>query len=245
MILLDEMASYKARYEGIASVGMRVTAELRGPLPVGAYMPPHLSGLLAWAVVTEATEGRGVPTPEGSEGYDIPLPLTCLWRDEGGYPFWAASAMTPMGESVRDVVYLHKRAQGGGWTLSPKGWRVNTSAGRYMERRVPAPVEVAGAWTGYAHGDPVEAARLLKSVTHLGRKRSIGWGEIHAWRVEPCEMEAWDAVTREGVLLCDTPQGCGVEGAEEPRLLGWTPPHWKPGLWRMGWPCGTKASPRR
>lgn len=241
MILLDCITPYVDRYTDTSRhAGIRVIAHLRGQSPVGAYQAPHLSGLIARAVIQEATMGALVP--DSSEPYVQPLPLARLWEDDHGVPFWAASAMTPLGEAVRDVVYLHKRAQSGGWTETARGWRIDTNKGRYMERRVPAPVEIAPAWVGYAYGDKEEVLRLLGTyITHLGRKRSIGWGEVERWEVESMPCAPWDAVLLDGVLLADAPEAAGLSAPEPARLLGWSPPYWLPALWGFGWPAGTTA----
>lgn len=48
-----------------------------------------------------------------------------------------------------------------------------------------------------------------------------------------------------GVITRPVPEGaCGALGLkpkEIPRLVGWTPPQWKPSLFRIGWPVGVKS----
>lgn len=93
-----------------------------------------------------------------------------------------------------------------------------------------------------------EIVRLLSAVTHLGKKRGIGLGEVEQWQIESA---AEFTLVREGLLLRPLPQAAWGEllpGEEEPDEIptpvGWTPPQWLPGLWLDGWREGTPVATR-
>lgn len=245
IIQLPELAAYRDRARRDALISLRVVAVLRRNAPVCAYDLPQLDNLLARAVVNEATQGRGVPNSEAP--YDLPTPLQCLWRSPEGLPLWAASCFTPVGRAEADTVYWHKRAPTGRFAAN-NGRRLSltTKSGRWMERRVPVPVTVAGAWEAFCVGEPSEIARLLAGISHLGKKRAIGWGEVREWRIEP-EAEPF-ALVREGRLVRPLPEAARTallpdwEPQEPPYPLGWTPPQWKHSLFAFGWPVGTRVT---
>lgn len=79
----------------------------------------------------------------------------------------------------------------------------------------------------YCDGDAAEIERLLSYVTHLGKKRSHGFGEVLSWTVAPCET--WDGfpVLLDGKPLRPLP--AGYPGLVDPplayRVL--SPPYWQ------------------
>ena len=244
MIEYEPLRPYAERYAEIAAVPLRVVLTLRPGSRLAGYDPLNLDNLLARAVVDEATEGRGLPsTPQA---YRLPAPLVCLWREpESGLPLWAATPFTPMGESAPDISYWHKRAQPGRLTGTRSGqFAISSTAGRWMERRVPLPTVVATEWVADAEGDPQEVARLLSTLAWVGKRRSNGFGEVLAWSVEPL---SGFRLVRDGRLTRPLPAGAGAllgtqkpEG--EPAPIGWTPPQWKPDLFRLGWWTGTPVA---
>lgn len=227
-----------------------VRAVLQGTPPVVNVEPIHLDGVLAFAVVIEATEGRSVPDIPGA--YRIPLPLTCLHRSEDGLPLWAASTFWSGPEAERDNLTVCKRMPTGQWSKAEgKASRLSLDGarGRFMERKIPLPTTVAGEWRAVVWGDLVEIARLLRYVPQLGKKGTIGCGMVRDWVIEPLRdidgMEPVDLLVRNGCLTraisVDAAAALGLSLAEAPRRLGWTPPQWKPSLHRDGWPVGTRV----
>lgn len=94
-----------------------------------------------------------------------------------------------------------------------------------------------------AIGDPAEVGRLLAGISYVGKRRSNGFGEVCEWRVEP--LEAFTLVRDERLTRSIPAEAVGLlqgyvpEGAPLP--VAWTPPQWKPALFRPGWwtdtPC--------
>ena len=241
MIEISELRPYKDRYAGMSFKPLEITAVLLPGSPVVLYDPIYLDNLLARAVLEDAMSGLVTlePTPEP---YDIPIPVECAWRDDDGLPLWAASVFLPIGEAISDVSYTHKRL--GRFEFSEK--QPKTSMGRYMDRRTPIPSKVCRVWRAFCIGDIDEIARLLRPIRFLGKRRNIGFGEVESWSVsDQWAGQAIDTIVQDGALVHAIPEDAArhlelsINGA--PSLVGWTPPQWKPSLFRPGWRVGTAA----
>jgi hypothetical protein len=237
-----EIELYAARYEDIASTPLRVTAHLAHGVPVIAYDPPSLDGLLSWAVVHEATGGRMLPELVGGAAYRLPVPLQPIaWVD--GLPVWAATPLLADGESAEDSVVECKRTQTGRWTRGKGGkFSIDPASGRWRARMIPRPALIADRLASRCVGDGDEIARLLQKVTHIGKRRSSGGGLIERWTVETGQPWKW---IENGRLTRSAPAELGprlgLEIGDAPSLVAWTSPYWHRGLWRDGWPVGTEA----
>jgi len=241
MIDYPTLEPYLERYEHLQHEPLHITLELVPGSRIAGYDPVNLDNLLARTVVDEATHGLGLPsTPEA---YRLPVPLCCLWRSSEGLPLWAATPFFPAADHVADVAYWHKRAQTGEFTRTKSGrFAIRSTQGRWMDRRVPLPTQVCDRWEAWCIGNADEIARLLPPLTHIGKKRSMGFGEVRRWNIEPAA--SFDLV-RDGRLTRSMPAMAvsellpGREFAEEPAPVGWTPPQWKPSLFLPGWWPGT------
>lgn len=243
MIDYPPLQSYVDRYDGLQGESLCITLELVPGSHLAGYDPLQFDNLLARAVVDEATSGRGLPPEPGA--YRLPVPLRCLWRSPEGYPLWAATPFFPVGEAIADVAYWHKRAQTGQFTRTKSGrFSIRATQGRYMERRVPLPTKLCECWQAWCIGDRQEIVRLLRPVVHVGKKRSAGFGEVRAWRIDAGEF----ALIRAGRLTRPMPALAlpdllpGLCPAEAPAPVGWTPPQWKPSLFALGWWPGTPVA---
>lgn len=239
MIDYEALRPYRARYAALECAPLRITLRLRPGGRLAGYDPLNLDNLLARLVVVEATAGRGLPPSD--EPYCLPVPLRCLWRSPEGLPLWGATVFSPLGPNGPDVAYWHKRAQTGVWTGTKTGrFGIASTAGRWMERRVPLPTVVCDTWTADCVGNAAEIARLLALCGFVGKRRTNGFGEVETWAVEPL---AEFALVRDGRLTRPVPAAAvellGHERPEdEPAPVGWTPPEWKPSLFRPGWWSG-------
>ncbi len=254
MIQHASLMPYKERYAGMSFEPLCVVLELVPGSRLAGYDALNLDNLLARAVVDEATQGRGLPnTPEA---YELPVPLQCLWRSPDGFPLWAATPFAPVGLSVKDIAYWHKRVQSGRWTGTKRGtFSIRSTQGRWMERRVPLPNLLAGEFSATCVGNAEEMSRLLTPFANVGKRRSCGFGEIRRWRIRVASWPLaangerapeWMLVehgllTRSlpGLALGLLPIGQVPEGLPAP--VGWTPPQWKPSLFAPGWWAGTRV----
>lgn len=198
------------------------------------YHPLQLDGLLARAAVERATEGRGLPDAE--DGYWLPLPLKQLWQSAEGYPLWAASTFYPVGPSVEDTYVRHKRNSEGAMHSHKK---LTTRNGPWMERRLPTPVRVCTTYEARAIGNLESIAELLKDFVYIGKLRLARVVKIE---VEAAEYSDSEIVMDGATLIKAIPAEARLLKLwpAAPTLVGWTPPHWKPSLFRLGWPAGTR-----
>lgn len=245
MILLPELEPIKSEYEALSHAPLRVVLNLKPNSPLVTYEPPILDNLLGGALVQERFENPQLP--ETPEAYEIPLPLACLWRDDRELPLWAATYFSPVGASVADVHYQHRKLQDGDYSKNKGGKPLKLSGanGRWQERRTPLPVMVCHQWEAFAIGSPQEIARLLEGVTAVGKRRGAGMGEVESWEVLPAEIgSASDLLIRDGKLTRAIPVNsehllAPYKPSERPQSsVGWTPPQWKPTLFSSGWRCG-------
>jgi len=244
MIHYPLLDGYAERYVGLATMPLVVTLTLKQGAQLAGYDNLLLDNLLGACLVNEATGWKGLPDSE--EGYAIPLPLRCLWRDAEGFPLWAATPFTPDGEWFKDVWYRHKKSPTGRFTATKSGrFNISPTDGRFMERRVPVPTTVAERFVAFCDGNVDEIARLLGLLTAAGRDRARGLGAIEHFDIDEAVgffLADGSALTRsipaEAIRLLGnwTPQ-------EPPSLISWTPPQWKPGLWRPGWRAGVRIEP--
>ena len=220
---------------------LRVVAQLRPGAHVVSYDPVNLDSLLCWAVMHEATQGAGLPnTPEP---YALPAPLSVLWRNDDYLPLYAAQSFYPVGESASDVHYYHKRAPEGQFSkpnAKDGSMRIETIKGRWMERRIPVPTFTTLEIEAFCVGDANENARLLHLVSHVGKRRATGMGEVAAWRVScASEFKVWRDWPEGRKLVKSLPFAAAsalkLECAGEVSLCGWTPPQWLPSAQLAGW----------
>jgi hypothetical protein len=191
----------RERYAEMEMRPLRVVAQTAAP--VVHYDAPHLDSVLAWAVLMAQTQGMGA---ELRPRY-VPLPLQVagFYGSNKSLPLWRCSIFTPVGAVAHDVAYIHKRAPGARHADSNN---IRTSEGRYIERRVPLPTQNAPAWEAFCYGNAAEVEQVLRHVRYLGKRRSNGFGEVAAWRVEA--WEGGDPLVRDGALAHAIPAEHGA-----------------------------------
>ena len=233
--IVAQLEEYARRYADPAHhVGFRMVARLVDDSSLLGAQPPALDGQLAALIVAEALAGDGLEP--SADAYSIPLPLTCLWRSADGLPLWAASqwrpAPSPGMKAQSDVAVLHKRA--------PEG--VNAQKGRWQERQMFHQTHPGALWEATGIGDVAEIARLFQGVRYMGKKRSVGYGEIVSLRIRPYRF----SVAERGALVRAVPSTAmavlGVDARGPAEMTGWTPPAWLPSTWLPGYRAGSAAT---
>jgi hypothetical protein len=251
LIAPPELAPARAAHAATMAGGgqpLTVTLTIRPGAALADHDPVHLDNLLARCLVDAATAGRGLPPLDGHGAYDLPVPLRCLWRDPDGLPMWACTPLLPEGAAAADAIYWHKRRQTG---LMTRGggkdgrFSIASTDGRWMERRTPVPARLAERFVARAIGDGDAILALLRAVTHVGKHRARGLGEVETWAVAPA---ADFPLVRDGVLTRPLPVGAlallgDLAPDVAPAPVGWTPPQWAPHLFRPGWWPGTPVVP--
>jgi hypothetical protein len=194
---------------------LRITAKLYG----GIILPPwgtlELDGLLGsvWVKLNDLS---------GDDPLELPLQKSDCGR------VWLASS------SVCTVIdcYTHhiiKRPVHDEKRRFNPGPRLNDKGGAHKAWMFPVEVRLllGNEIRWYAIGDSQEIRTLVQYVTHLGRKRGHGFGQVVSWTVEDCEP--WDGfpVLRSGKPLRPLPTDW--PGLESPKLARrvMTPPYWQ------------------
>jgi len=196
------------------SDALHVRADIQGPIRLPA---PALDALLGAVVVL-----RDGVSPAAHEAEVVPLSIP-IAREPGGR-FYLASFGQCLPES-RELRYQHKRfpveeAQMFGRDIK----RVQINAGPAKSCRIPYDTALLAGdrvdW--WCIGDAEEMSALLSHVSHLGKRRGVGLGQVRRWHVEPCDP--WGVgfpVVRDGTALRtlpadwpdlrdDAPRGYGV-----------------------------------
>lgn len=243
MIADPRIAAVVAGWSDLSLQPIRVTLRLASPL--GGSEALHLDGLLAQALVAQATQGHGLePT---TEPYDQPLPLACLWREpERGLPLWACTAFAPVGLAYQDVSTWTRQDMHPAIVQRTKrgdAYAPRRTEGAEKAQGVPLPTTIAEAWTADAIGDPQIVASLLTQISHVGKKRSQGFGVVADWEVQPISTFALtdDAGSLRRPVPVAAVQAWGVPLPMpfSAGMLGWTPPYWHLGSMAMCLPAGS------
>lgn len=179
---------------------LRVTAELGGPV----HFP---SGSLALDSLLMAARALrdGLPpalTADELQTIDVPIAVDPLW----GIRLASVGQFEVEAEELR---YTNRRppieqfqSLGG-----PEIKRIAITMGVNKGYRIPRPVSYLrdDLITWWCEGDEVEIRELLELVTHVGKKRSVGWGKVMRWTVEECETWPGFPVVRDGRPLRPLP----------------------------------------
>lgn len=160
-------------------IPLAITATLSSPLGEQLY-PLAIDALLAAAICEENGWIAGV-----GEWHDVEVPLA---RSPCGRFHLASVAHYRVARYLQG--YVHKRAPVPEYMAlgGPKIRRVDTGTGANKSFRIPQPRAIlASRMSWWAVGDPTEVERLLALITHVGKKRSVGFGRIAKWYVEPMD----------------------------------------------------------
>ena len=205
-------------------------------LTEGLFLPSlmlHLDGVLAaaWADI------QGLPKP-GMDGELVKIEIPLQREPEGR--FHLASCFIPQ-FVVSETQFTNRRpvieaAQRFG---GPKLTRLDMATGVNKAYRVARSVGIPAAREVHAYciGDKAHVEQLLAHVTHLGKRRAVGLGQVRRWRVEVMQPDdLWDGfpvLSREGFALRPLPldyPGLVVGRVED---MGLTYPYWDKKQWGM------------
>lgn len=225
-------AQYAERVAGLAMIPLRVEVDLADS--VVTYNGLHFDAILSYAVVEAVT--RGAMLPPQSPYIEIPLPLAVLWRNRNDVPLYASTDLTPRGASVSAVRYWHKRS------LEPSMSRksIRVTKGVHKEKRVPMPTIHAQTLTADVIGNGDELARLLATVTSIGKKRNSA-GAVLRWRIY--EVDRFRLVDDAGFARRPLPVTYQLKRGQPVPLaagqhISFSPPYWHPATRDMCVPTG-------
>lgn len=234
---------------------LKVTATLCGP--VGGDVP-MLDALLEWvmsrrmeSVIASRNGHRHLTrTPLRPDAPVLPgaVPSPVARRDVPGFRWPVPLCSAPIFLARADAHAYYARRFDAAVTdphLLADGQRrvFQASSGEFKSFRLPLRTRLAERVVWFCVGRPVAAGggkcrnpaaeirRLLRSVRHLGKKRSQGWGRVASWAVEDAPADySWFAPSPAGPVLMRPLPAC----VERPAgLAGWrpwyggaVPPYW-------------------
>lgn len=206
---------------------LEVTAVMAAPVASGPAVDGvwHLDAILTWAVLWVC--GRRNPYTEG-DPLDIPIPLA---RANG---VWAASCLTPWGDTRTGWVWFRKRpdlAQAETWLLPN---RLPMKGGPHRAQQHPLRVSTTCLLTARAVGSPTAVAELLTVVTSVGKNRGHGYGSVREWGVrvmdgDPTPEWAWQADDGRCLRPLPIDVATGLNATGRASVGHFTPPYWRSG----------------
>ena len=165
---------------------LRITARLVNGYAMRDPWSPALDGILAAVVMRERLGAEAYAIASASPRDWTPvegLPLA-VERD-GGHWWYAASCPRAVDAAGRERRHFHRRFDDQHERHMVDGIRkVMTSAGPYKGTRLADTRVICRGLEWHVIGEQPELERLLQHVTQIGARRSIGYGEVSAWRVE-------------------------------------------------------------
>lgn len=105
--------------------------------------------------------------------------------------------------------------------------KVTTKSGRYKQYHMPIFYRACLWVEWYCIGDKAQLEYLLCTVTHIGKKRSQGWGRVSRWQIDPWP-EDWSVWRSDGRLM----RGIPLEDMPDKKpvdllVYGIRPSYWK------------------
>lgn len=214
---------------GALAVPLQVTAELANGFVAADPWSPALDGVMVWArLYEELGEALYDLDPHRDGLREVPLPL--LRVGEGVDWYYACSS--PFHASVEHVSFFHRRFDDHLERLLTPGKRakINTASGRYKSYRLPAVQRVTPRVMWFAVGAEAGVRRLLEGITHLGKKRNHGHGQVLRWTVRAADTAAEAADWREHALRRRPRPVSACQPEPDDLVMDWgiRPPIWFP-----------------
>lgn len=230
-----ELVPFDLQYANLPFNAYRLTLGLSNPMV--NYSPLRLDALLSFAVVNQATEGRGLAI--SNEPYYIPLPLGKAWVNSIGLPLWQTTDFMPCGQNDTYSAFWAKRAMRPELIKRPKGGgslNILTGKGVDKEMLMPIPAQSALTWSCTLVGHAPIIASLLSTLGALGKKRAIGFGVINSWSFE--QLESFSFFDNKQKAMRPIPIDYLKVFPLTAERMGWTPPYWLPTSWDLCQPPG-------
>lgn len=207
---------------------LQVIAHMANPLVAYDDWSPSLDALLEYMLLDRLNLITPNPTDADAEK-NLPLifdkmPLARpILKDEW---YWAVSSPHYI-ENHQQTSRYRKRwdYQEHHLDWGKKRAKVSGSEGHFKAYDLPRYDREMQTIHWFCVGDANKISDLLQSVTHLGKKRSQGCGQVHKWEVIPFEYDwhLWrgDKLARPmPVNMIDPPQAINM------MQWGWRPPTW-------------------
>ncbi len=243
-------AAAEAAWRPRRCVPLRVRAYLAAPVATTREEPLTLDGALAWVVVARVagqlpddlpwhTVPREPPAPGAHRGLPRPVAIPVAHTDDAhrialvAWPVWPAD--------TRGVTRnWRKRARAESYGVD----QVPTNGGAYKSIQTPVPCLLAPYVDFAVVGDPERLRALLTAegeplgtphVTHLGRCRGGGLGDVLGWEITE-DPDAAPLVSATGdpmrsIPVADEHEAAlrfGASGRYDVRVASIHAPYWRP-----------------
>lgn len=219
---------------------LRVVAHLRAPIAMLPHDGLPLDGILEYAAFQlgwpPVLQYPGfLPRLTDRDPANFVLPVKRSGHKCDPDWFWCASWACFPGGFELDRTHWNRRFDGCDPELTEflnfggRRGAVGVGSGRYKSYHMPMCLIVAPRVEWYCMGAADGIAKLLREVTHLGHKRSQGYGELTRWEIHAMRQD-WSC-RRDG--LPTRPLPCR-EGEAAGGLVGIRAPYWHPSRRR---PC--------
>jgi len=209
---------------------LKVTAVMQDGRVVGNDPWFPLDSILAAAWVKKYHPDcfyAGTPDPTSPGWIDADLPLERRGNDRLWYYACSFNTVRPSWEYI---THWHKRFDEQFERYVNFGGRrgkIDVKAARFKAFRMPMTVLLFPRLEWYAVGDMDAVFDLCRSITHIGKKSSQGFGAVDSWKVE-IWPEDWSEAYH-GRLTRAVPVDFGLPDTVESAYLalhGYRPPYW-------------------
>lgn len=205
---------------------LRIRAWLRTPVVADQYMP--LDGVLLYQAHRYQAGGIcpvTIPGDYTAQGVStIPIDI----EHPGRRNWYYRASWAQWGPCVEGRSHWNKRFDVKYSWLAKMGRKskIVTKAGEYKQYHMPVFYRSALWVEWYLVADKSEMEHLLCTVTHLGKKRSQGWGRVSRWQIDEW-TEDW-SVWRDGQLMRGIPaEDVSRDGPLDFKIYGIRPSYWK------------------
>lgn len=176
--------------------------------------PIHLDALVAWGGAFRYPPG---PVPSRDEPIEeLPLPL--LKRRVNGHEVFCASALWPVGEDHATTAKFWRRRFREHLAHGMAKGAVNYTSGPMRSHNTAMDTLLVGALEGWFIGDRGAVKKWFRPLRFLGRKRSMGCGEIASVEYHDAQ-EDW-TMERDGIAMRFLPHPAGIYDIRA------RPPYW-------------------
>lgn len=164
---------------------LKITAHLYDGFVSKFDWVPAIDGILAWAdlvnkmgldefIFTKTLLDQQVPHE------DLPIKKEFFngdWWYQCSRPIYTATAIVPY--------YIHRRFNAKDAEQFSDAKTVETTKTGYKNYRILLRKRITPCVNWYVVGDRDAISDLLKSMTHIGAKSSVGMGRVKQWEVDP------------------------------------------------------------
>jgi len=192
------------------------------------YLPIDSILSYAWIKINKPDElYNSNPNALSMEEMIIPeLPIEK--REMAGEWYWAASFAIYQAEG-EFIDYWHKRFdKEHEQFLTGRKMTFYPQSGRFRSYRMPLPGDLTQRIVWYCYGNSAKTLKLLidAAITHIGKKRSQGYGLIKQWKVEETDEDYSEIGPDGGLMRSMLKPPEGLQGNTIMRRYGIRPPYW-------------------